>query len=54
MHAKAKRKANLRFEFTMLKPLQLMLFPIKILFAYHFPRYMFHLIRQSVQHLRND
>jgi hypothetical protein len=53
MNAKAEIRANLRFEFTMLKPLQLMLFPIKMLFDYHFPRYIFHLIKQSIQHLRN-
>jgi hypothetical protein len=54
MDAKAERRANLRFEFTMLKQLQLMLFLIKMSFDDHFPRYIFHLIKQSIQHLRND
>jgi hypothetical protein len=54
MNATTERKANLRFEFTMFQPLQLTLFLIKKLFDYHFPRYIFHLIKQSIQHLRND
>jgi len=54
MNAKVERTAKLRFEFTMLKLLQLMLFLIKMLFDDHFLRYIFHLIKQSIQHLRND